>query len=189
MNWLAENALAIVILGAIALTMALIVYTQTRSNGSLFAVVGVVLVTLALLVANRLIETPREAVERTLYSLAETIEADDVEGALAYLAPTADAELRKDVQTLMPQVKIELARVVGTPETTMNPDGETALVTCRGLVQAIDRRDGMKGAVEDRLTLMWVRDGDRWLLENYASEKNLSRARGNRRGFTGLSTP
>ena len=63
-----------------------------------------------------LIETPREAVERSLYDLAATVEANDVKGALGYLAPSADAQLRKDVETLMPLVRIDRARIIGTPE-------------------------------------------------------------------------
>ena len=78
LTWLAENALPIWMLGAIALTMAAIVYLQTRSRGAFFGVVGVLAVTALLLLVNRLIETPREAVERRLYEIAATVEANDV---------------------------------------------------------------------------------------------------------------
>ncbi len=83
MNWLAENALPIWMGGAVALTMALIVFHQTRTNGALLGILGVIVITAALLLTERLIETPREAVERTLYSLAATVEANDVAGRSA----------------------------------------------------------------------------------------------------------
>ena len=72
--------------------------------------------TAVLVLTSWLIETPREAVERTLYELAATVEANDVKGALSYLAPSADPQLRKDVETLMPLVRIDRARIIGTPE-------------------------------------------------------------------------
>lgn len=178
MSWLAENALPIWMGGAVALTMAFIVYWQTRTNGALLGILGVIVATAVLVLINRLIETPREAVERTLYSLAATVEANDVPGALSYLAPSANAELRKDVETQMPLVRFERARIIGTPQIDVSSDGDSAHVQCRGVVLAVNKQDGMKGGAEDRLVLEWVRRGDRWLLESYTSQKDWNRAVG-----------
>ena len=115
MTWLAENALMIWAAGAVALTLAFVVYWETRSYRAQLAMALVVLITAALLVAEWLIETPREAVARTLYQLAATVEANDVPGTLGYLSPKA-GEIRSDVEKLMPEVTIDLARIVGTPE-------------------------------------------------------------------------
>jgi hypothetical protein len=176
MSWLAENALAIWMGGAVALTMALIVYIQTRTSGALLGILAVVLVTAAFLVANRMWETPREAVERTLYSLAATIEANDVKGALKFLSPSVSADLRKDVETLMPMVNIELARIVGTPEITMSPNEDAATIKCQGIIRAKNKQDGMVGGAADKFVLQWVRSGDRWLLESYTSDKDWNAA-------------
>ncbi len=189
MNWLAENALPIWMGGAVVLTMALIVYFQTRTNGALFGVLGVIAVVAGLLLINWLIETPREAVERTLYSLAATVEANDVAGALSYLAPSANAALRKDVETLMPLVRIERARIIGAPQTDMNPSGDAATVKCRGIMVAVNKQDGMKGGADDRLTLHWVRRGDRWLLESYTSLKDWNNAVGRPKNSGATPTP
>ncbi|MCC7474022.1 MAG: hypothetical protein IT425_01395 [Pirellulales bacterium] len=176
MTWLAENSLPIWMAGALALTMAGIVYFQTRSRGSFYAVLGVIAVTAALLAVNRFVETPREAVERTLYELAAKVEANDVPGSLAYLAPNACKNVRADVETLMPQVRIERARIIGTPEIEMNSDGSTATIQCRGIILAVRRGDGMKGGGQDDMVLEWSRHGERWLLENYTSQKNWDHA-------------
>jgi len=178
MNWLAENALPIWMGGAVALTMALVVYFQTRTNRALAGVGVVVAVTAALLVAERLMETPREAVERTLYELAATVEANDVPGALAFLAPTAAQGIRKDIETLMPLVRIERARIIGTPQIEVDDSGDAATVRCRGVILAVNKRDGMKGGADDQLTMNWIRDGDRWLVESYTSQRNWNRALG-----------
>lgn len=178
MNWLADNALPIWMGGAVALTMALIVYFQTRTNKSLLGVAAVIGVTAALLAAEWLIETPREAVERSLYELAATVEANDVSGALSYLAPSANSQIRKDVETLMPLVRIERARVIGTPQIDVDDGANSATVQCRGIIVAVNKQDGMKGGAEDRLTMNWIRQGDRWLVESYASQRNWNRAVG-----------
>jgi hypothetical protein len=178
MNWLAENTLSILMIGAVALAMAVFVYFQTRANGALYGVLGVVLFAVALAVTSWAIETPREAVGRSLYNLAATVEANDVKGTLGFLAPSADAELRKDVETLMPLVKIDRARIIGTPEITLEADSNSATVKCRGVIFAVNKQDGMKGGAEDRLVLKWVLRDERWLLENYTSQKNWNRAVG-----------
>ena len=178
MTWLAENSLPIWMGGAIALTMAFIVFVQTRANGALLGILGVIAVTAALLLTERLIETPREAVERNLYTLAATIEANDVQGALAYVAPTANADLRKDVETLLPLVRIERARIISTPITEVSSSGDTATVQCRGMILAVNKKDGMKGGAEDRFVLTWVKRDNHWLLDSYTSQKDWNNAVG-----------
>jgi hypothetical protein len=180
MNWLAENTLTILMIGAVALAMALFVYSQTRTHGAIYGVLGVVLVTAVLVLTSQLIETPREAVERTLYELAATVEANDAKGALSYLAPSADPQLRKDVETLMPLVKIERARIIGTPEIDVEggSDANFAAVKCRGVILAVNKQDGMKGGAEDHLVMKWILRDKRWLLESYTSQRNWNRALG-----------
>jgi hypothetical protein len=174
-NWLAENSLPIWMGGALALTMATIVYLQTRTNVALGAVVAVIVIAASLLAVEQFLETPREAVERTLYELAATVEANDVAGVLKFLAPSSDAQLRKDVETLLPQVTIERARVIGTPKIDVDDPPDNATVQCRGIILAVNKKDGMKGGGDDHLILEWVRSGDQWLLESYASDRNWHR--------------
>jgi hypothetical protein len=176
MTWLAENALPIWMFGAVALTMAFIAFFQLRSRGAMWGVVGVAASTAALLAFNWLVETPREAVERSLYRLAATVEANDVPGALAFLSPSLapnGKELRKDIESLMPQVKIERARVMDTPEIEVSDDGKRATIKFTGFILAV-RRDGMKGGAQDKVTMEWERSGDRWLVRDFVSEKSFS---------------
>jgi hypothetical protein len=176
-EYLAEKSLPIWMGGAVAFTMALVVYLQTRGNTALLSMVAVVALVATLLVTERIIETPREAVERTLYELAATVEANDVAGALRFVAPSATGQIRKDIETLMPLVKIERARVIGAPR-IITDDSSNATVECRGLVIATDKRTGVKGAAEDELLIKWVRQGDRWLISRYGTKKNWDRALG-----------
>lgn len=181
MNWLAENALPIWIVGAIALTMAFIVFIQTRASGALVAMIAIVAITAGLLLLERHFETPREAVERSLYEVADRVENNDVNGALSYLAPTADTAIRKEIVETMPQFEFEVANVLGEPKIEVDPAGNSATVECRGVVVGKLRRDGMKVGADDRLTLQWIRQGDRWLIESYTSQENWGRAANRRR--------
>jgi hypothetical protein len=160
--------------------MALVVYLQMRTTKALVGIAAVVAITAAMLAAEWIIETPREAVERTLYELAATVEANDVDGALAFLAPTADKRIRHDIETLMPLVHIERARVISTPQIDVAEGDEpkTATVDCRGLIVATVKKSGMKGGQDDRLTMHWVKSGERWLVESYTSNRNWNRALG-----------
>jgi hypothetical protein len=173
-NYLAENSLPIWMGAAVALTMALVVYLQTRSNGSLGAMIAIVTIAALMLFAERMIETPREAVERTLYKLAAAVEANDVPSTLSYIVPSA--AVRKEVQELMPLVNIERARVLGSPRVELDPSG--AIVTCRGLIVATNRQNGMKGGAEDELSIEFVHRDGRWLLNDYTSKRNWHRALG-----------
>jgi hypothetical protein len=101
-----------------------------------------------------------------------------VKGALGFLSPSVNAELRKDVETLMPLVEIELARIVGTPAIEMSPNADAATVRCQGVIRAKNKQDGMVGGAADKFVLEWVQSGDRWLLESYTSEKDWNRAVG-----------
>jgi hypothetical protein len=180
MNYLAENALPIWAAGAVAVTLALIVYLQTRTMGAFLAILVILASAGVLLVIEHLIETPREAVERTLYELADTVENNDVPGALRFLASTADTQIRHDIETLMPLVRIDRANVVGAPQIEVEPGDapDSATVICRGIVVATLKQNGMKGGAEDELTMTWVRQGDRWLVEDYVAKRNWNRAVG-----------
>jgi hypothetical protein len=180
MNYLAENALPIWAAGAVAVTLALIVYLQTRTTASLMAIIVIIAIAGALLLTEHLIETPREAVERALYELADTVEANDVEGALRFLASTADTQIRRDVENLMPLVEIERANIMGSPtiEVEASDEPDSATVTCRAVIIATVKQNGMKGGANDELTMHWVRQGDRWLVKDYVAKKRWDRAVG-----------
>ena len=177
MNWIGENAVAIWVTGAVFLTLAVVIYSQLRTTAALVAILVVVLVTAALLVAEHLIITPREAVAQTLNELAAAIEADDVPAVLAFIAPGAKS-VRDDAESLMPLVTVEKARIVSTPQIDVDESAQpaTATVRCQGLVDVTIKQNGMKGPYLDRVEIRFVRVGDRWLIESYKPEKDWRRS-------------
>lgn len=183
MNYLAENALPIWVGGAVLLTLAVVVYSQLRNTASLIAILVVLLLTATLLVVEHLIITPREAVERTLYDLAAAIEADDLPGVLRFIAPQS-AEVRSDAETLMPLVDVEKARILGTPEITVNETGQpaTATVNCQGLVDVTVKQNGMKTPYTDHVQIHFVESNSAWLIESYTPKRDWRRAARRGRG-------
>jgi hypothetical protein len=183
MNWLAENALPIWACGAVALTMALVIYFQTRTNGALFGVVAVLGVTGVLLLVEWAAETSREAVERTLYELADAVEANDIQGALQFVSPGA-SQIRNDIETLMPLVTIDTANIMGSPliEVNQNDRPPSAKVECRGFFHGTMKQNGMKGGDAAQITIYFVSDDDRWLVSEYAPNKDWRRELPRRRG-------
>lgn len=176
MSYLAENSLPIWTAGALLLTFTLVVYFQTRSNGALLAAATVVAITGALLAVEYWIETPREQVERTLYALAAAVEANDMQSALAHVAPSAN-QLRVDIETMMPLVIVDRANILGSPQIDVDDSQEPAVATvqCRGFAVATIKRTGMKGGDNAELTISFVRDGDRWLVSDYSSDRDWRR--------------
>ncbi len=179
MTYLAENALAICVGGAVLVTLALVVYLQTRSSAALKGLGAVVLLTALLLVYSWLVVTPREAVERTLYSLAAVVEANDLEGTLDHIAPAA-SEVRAEAEAVMPLVTVEKARVVSTPQFELSPpdDPTEAVVRFRAFGQGTVHRGGQKGAAMDDVAVTFVRAGDRWLVKSYSAKKDWRREAG-----------
>ncbi len=80
----------------------------------------------------------------------------------------------------MPEVRIERARIIGSPQIDMDgtPNPISATVKCTGAILAVNKQDGMKGGAEDHFVLYWARPADRWLLVSYKSDRNWRRALG-----------
>ena len=173
MMWLAENPVAIGCGGAVLATFAAVIYLQMRTRASLLAILAIVLLTVALLVAERLIVTPREAVAITLDQLTARIEANDLPGVLTFIAPAAK-DVQKDARSLMPLVTVNRASIVSTPEISvdMAENPPTAEVNCQGLVDVTVKQNGMKGPYLDRVKIHFIRSGDRWLIESYMPAKD-----------------
>jgi hypothetical protein len=174
--WLFENPVAIWCGGAVLLTLAVVVHLQMRTRASLLAIAAIVLLTAALLIAERLIVTPREEVQQTLDLLAARIEANDLPGVLTFVAPSAKA-VRADAESLMPLVTVNRAAIVSTPEIAVDMEAQpaTADVSCQGLVDVTVKQNGMKGPYLDRVKIHFVHSGGRWLIESYTPQKDWHR--------------
>lgn len=166
---LLENPAPIWVVGAILLTMAGIVYASLRTPAALAAMIFIVALTAAALCAEYFYLTPREQVQTALEDLMAAVEADDVPGVLALLAPTSST-IRGDAETLMPLFEIDKARTTGTTEVELTGE-ETAIAHARVFVQVRHKRSGIRGGDFAEVDFTYRRQGDRWLVEDYEVSK------------------
>lgn len=180
MTWLAEHALPIWIFGVVLVFLAWVTYLNLRTTKSLLLIPGAVALVAALLLAEWLIETPREAVLRRLYEMADVIEADDLPGTLTYISKSS-GEVRAEAETLMPVVEVETANVVEVPgiEVDMAANPPRADLLVHAFVNVTRRRDGMKQGIMDFLRVHFVLEDGQWVVQSYTVEnEQLQRERG-----------
>lgn len=176
MEYFAENATPYWVLGALLLTMTGIVYVHTRRFEALLAMVAVVALTGVGLLAERLLVTPREEVQATLAELLERVEANDLQGVLTMVSPTA-TDLSSDAQTLMPLFDVHKARATGEVEVDIDheTDPPAAVATFSFFGEVSHLKSGTKAPYFDDVSLHFSRHNDRWVISSYSTTKDWRR--------------
>ena len=172
MAWILENPVPIWATGAVLGTLAGLVFLTRRTLVSLLVLIGIVGFTLLLALMEQLVVTEREEVERATYQLAAAIEANDLDAILTFLAPTA-GKVRSDAQALLARLQVAKAHVGGTLRVEIDASGtggQDATSRFRALVDAVDRRGGMKIVYYDEVQLHWARQDERWLVTSYTAK-------------------
>jgi hypothetical protein len=98
---------------------------------------------------------------------------------ISFIDPSAK-QVRADAESLMPLVTVDRARILGTPEITVETAAipPTATVNCQGFVDVTVKQNGIKGPYLDRVEIHFVRAGDRWLIESFTPQKDWHHAVG-----------
>ncbi len=165
---LLENPLPIYAVGTVLATVCGLAFLARRNLPSLFALIGVVVLTLLLVVVERVVVTEREQVEAALQQLMRDVEAGDMSAVLARIDSGA-AKMRNDVEKLMPQAEI---KDTGATSVRVEVDADTEPMTAtsrfRGKVDGVHRRSGMRVFFFDEVEINWVKRGEQWLAEAYA---------------------
>lgn len=166
-----ENPILIVAVGAVAATIAMIVFLARRSLESLIALAGIVAFTLIALLVERYVVTDREQIRANLAETLAAIEANDLTSVLAQLDPAAKT-IRSDASALMPQIKVEKARALGTVEVEVDHSRQPPTATCtfRAFLQGIHAKSGMQVAYfNQQVDIHWVIRNERWLMDGYTA--------------------
>lgn len=165
MSVLLESPVAVAALGLLVVTMGAIPYTQTRSRGAFVGLLVAVVLAVGGLAFERLVQTPREQVQQTLAGLFTDIEANDLQGVLMRIDPSA-TDVRADAETLMPMFRVEAASEGG--QVDIEVAGDKATATLKPLIRVQHRKSGAVGAYFDGLAVDLVRRDERWLVEAYS---------------------
>ena len=159
MNWLAENALPIWVAGAVAAhDGASSSSVQTRTSASLVALSAPPRSCRRCCSSTALSKRRGKRSKRTLYQVAATGGSERRATARwrSYrFGWRRTARLRKDIETLMPQVE-DRARhnVLARRRSKLSRRWQdSATMKCRGFIVAHAQADGMKGGADDELTM------------------------------------
>lgn len=167
MTLLLENPLPIWALGAVCLTISVIVFLAKRSLGSILGVAAVVATTLLLLSLERAVVTPTEELEQSVATVLAAIEANDLNGVLARIDPQA-THVRHDAETLMPQVKVkETGATAVRVEIDPNVKPAKATTFFRGRIDGMHVRNSVRLFYFDQVEIDWHKPGETWLITDY----------------------
>lgn len=169
MEYLFENPIPLLMVGVVLFTFTTVMYFSTRSTGAFVASVVIVVITLSALVMEQLVYTERELVEVAISGITDAAEANDLPRVLQYLSPTA-TRTRTMAEKLMPELDVQKANIIGEIEIDLDDEKNptTATATFEGFFYA-KHKSGMPGGDRLPVTVELVRDGHRWLIEDFHS--------------------
>lgn len=168
MTTLIESPWPAVFFGIIALAILAVVLVRTGRAIVLVAMVGVLVVTLAGVLLERLVVTERERVEDALYGAAAAIEANDLNRLMEYISPSAQA-VRQRARSVTGQFKFTEARLSNVQvqiNDLTSPPSATAkmigIVSVKDTLNEVPYTNGRLG-----LTVYLRLENGRWLITGY----------------------
>jgi len=168
MTWLLEQQMPILLTGAIAVVVLLVVMYQVQKAWAMVAVFVAALVTAGLSLTEYLVVTERERVEGTLDSLDVALEAND---AAAISAHIDNERLKELARTFLDWVTIENVKFsnlkIVTNDLTSPP---SASATFMVRVDFESKKATLRDFVIDKVRLRFVKKNDQWLIDEATSE-------------------
>jgi len=171
MTTLFESPWPVIFCGVVAEAILGAVFLGSRRVIFLLPMAIVLVLVLSGVALERMVVTQREEVEATLDGLAAALEANDVEGALGYLSPSAGAT-RGRAQWALDRFKVTKAKISGleiTVNKLTNPPSATAAFT--GSLGLFDRRGEVPtSSYPISFTAEFRKEGDRWLVTKHTED-------------------
>ncbi len=167
MTWLFENPIPLMVIGGVIGIILLILVYQTGQPRWLYIFGGFVLVMGGLLVAEKLIVTPREKLLTTIEDGASAVRVNDWTRAMTFVVPQSK-QTAKQLQGDSRSYKIKELDILTRDlrfDNDANPTKCDATLVTRISVEGKFSYAGLL-----KLTLHFVWQGDRWLVENYEVE-------------------
>ena len=158
----------IILIGVVLSVSLLVVAYRLQSRAALGGVVAVVIATVVGVILDEMIVTEKEKVRSAIYALAERVGANDVEGAVSMVSPSA-TQCIDDIRSEMPQYEFQycLVRRIEPFEIQDKGGQLEATVEFRVLVDVRAQQIGYGGRVLRVVELNLRKEGDRWLFYDY----------------------
>lgn len=149
------------------LILAIALFALQR-RGIAIAMGVVAALVVGLIVLERVVVTPAEEVENALFALADRLEANDVKGAVALVAPDA-TKVISAAERHMPRyyiLGVHIKRDLTVTINDTNPPTAVAKFTC--YANAKDKKGQLpyENAML-QFAILYRKDGDRWLIYEY----------------------
>ncbi len=167
MNWLLQQPLVLIVAGAVVVLVLFAVLQQTGKKWALIAMIAAALATAGLVVIERMVVTPEEAVRATLYAIAKDVERNDVDAVVAHLS-SRSPQLQDKVRAVMKPYRAEEVRVTQIRDLEVQPDGQRASVHVRVRAVGGDR----SGMLEHQpyfpeFNVQFVLEDGQWRVRDY----------------------
>jgi ketosteroid isomerase-like protein len=172
MNFLFENPWRIIFIGIIAEAVLGIVLARTGRGSLLWAMLGVLALTLACLVVERLAVTEKERVEMTLDGITAALEANDLKRVLNYVAADAVYTHNRAAWALG-RIEVQSAKIYNL-EITINrlTSPLTAKAAFFGYIAYRDKLgESPYSNYGSRFTADLRKQGDRWVVTGHVEEQ------------------
>jgi len=168
MSPLTEDPTLLIAAGVLIEALLAVALVKSGRTVLIAVMVGVLAIVLAGVIVERLIVTPREEVETTLYTAAREVEQNDVQGVLSHVDPAA-ADLRANVRSWLPKIRVrEVAIRSLRIEVNRHKNPPTARADFVGRVHGDFHETGFdQTTVLRQFTVEFRKQGDRWLMTSY----------------------
>jgi hypothetical protein len=168
---LLESPWPAIFFGIIVEAILAVVLVRTGRGAVLWAMIGVLLLTLGGVLLEWLVETERERVESTLYGAAAAIEANDLPRLLDCISSSA-TPTRSRAQSVLNQFTFSEARLndvqVEINELTSPPTAKTKMIACFSLIERHGEFSYPNGRLAMTVTLR--RENGRWLITGHTED-------------------
>ncbi|MCI0358400.1 MAG: hypothetical protein L0211_07955 [Planctomycetaceae bacterium] len=169
--WLFDSPIYIVLIGIVLGVFVGIAWTASGRKELLYALIGVGVLTVIMLIAERVVVSDREAIQATLAEIARDVQANDVKRVVGHIAKGSPSIVQK-VRSEMPNYDFTECRVTKIHKTDVDASAEPR----SAIVEFNVRVDGKfgQGVAEIRgpgvrwIRLQMVREEDgKWRVLDY----------------------
>ena len=120
-SWFTENSMIPLATGTFLVLAFIGLAISARERTMLYAAMIIAALTAGIVVTERLIVTDREAVTEIVYSLAKSVEANDMEAVLRRVSNQRE-DAKEKIRNEMPKYSFESIRVIGIADFSVETD-------------------------------------------------------------------
>lgn len=154
MTMLLESPWPALIIGGLATAIVASGWLQTGRQVLLYAMVAMILLTVAAVAVERLVVTDRERVDMALHEIARLVEQNDVDGALQYADP-AHPVVRERAVAELPRYRFQKCTIARNLEIQVDPKHIPPKATAQ--FNAIVKLGFADGSWSDQTVVRFVR--------------------------------